>query len=301
LTENTQNVSADLSDFNNAQYQTTDGDDRIWAAAEMWETTGDEAALADFETRIQNQASTGGGQSALFEVQWDWPNLKNMGVHTYLKSTRPGRDSQLVQTLEEAVVSAADEIVDTGENGVEGYGRAYENYYWGSNGVVARSTLTLKHAYDISGDTKYLDACMNQIANLTGRNQYGRSYITGVGFHPPENPHDRRSGASGHAYPGYLVGGGSTIDNYEDVEENYEVNEIAINWQGAMAYALALFLSPAAADADTDTDTDTNSDTAADIGTNMITATSGGCSCAAPGGTLHEPSSIFALTMLAFE
>ena len=50
------------------------------------------------------------------------------------------------------------------------------------------------------------------------------------------------------AWPGYLVGGGwPKAADWVDVEENYRVNEIAINWNAPLVYALAGFLSEAPA------------------------------------------------------
>jgi endoglucanase len=54
-------------------------------------------------------------------------------------------------------------------------------------------------------------------------------------------PHDRRSGSDDqkNPWPGYLVGGGHTATNWNDNQEDYRTNEIAINWQGALVFALA--------------------------------------------------------------
>jgi endoglucanase len=41
----------DQSGFSTGGYGSSDADDRLWAAAEMWETTGSAEALADFEKR----------------------------------------------------------------------------------------------------------------------------------------------------------------------------------------------------------------------------------------------------------
>ncbi|HRU39085.1 MAG TPA: glycoside hydrolase family 9 protein, partial [Candidatus Goldiibacteriota bacterium] len=45
------NVPANQTGFSTGSYATTDTDDRIWAAAEMWESTGEALFLADFEAR----------------------------------------------------------------------------------------------------------------------------------------------------------------------------------------------------------------------------------------------------------
>jgi endoglucanase len=81
--------------------------------------------------------------------------------------------------------------------------------------------------------------------HLFGRNYYGRSFVTGLGFRPPMFPHDRRSGGDNvvDPWPGYLVGGshpGAT--HWQDIQGDYRTNEIAINWNSALIYALAAFV-----------------------------------------------------------
>ena len=43
------------SAFATGGYDAPDSDDRLWAAAELWETTGKPEYLRDFEARIQNR------------------------------------------------------------------------------------------------------------------------------------------------------------------------------------------------------------------------------------------------------
>jgi endoglucanase len=59
------------------------------------------------------------------------------------------------------------------------------------------------------------------------------------------HPHDRRSGGDkvDAPWPGYLVGGAWPNEtNWSDDEADYRTNEIAINWNGALIYALAGFV-----------------------------------------------------------
>ena len=69
-------------------------------------------------------------------------------------------------------------------------------------------------------------------------------------------PHDRRSGADDvdQPWPGYVVGGPHprAVD-WRDEQDDYRTNEIAINWNAALIYALAACLeeSPAASCAST--------------------------------------------------
>ena len=236
-------------------YTTTDSDDRLWAAAEMWETTGDAAALADFETRA---AKFNSGTTTYVDADFDWGNIKNLGMYLYLQSQRTGRTAATVTAIQASLVKAADGLVTARNN--SGYGRALSgkagNYYWGSNGSVARTCMLLQVANRLSPKADYLDTCVDQISWIFGRNYYNRSQVTGVGKDPPLHPHHRPSQADGidNPWPGYLVGGGNNTStqapnsnkngatNWTDDVNDYELNEVAINWNAPLTYALASFL-----------------------------------------------------------
>ena len=98
----------------------------------------------------------------------------------------------------------------------------------------------------VAPNSEYINAAADAVAHIFGRNHYNRSYVTGLGYKPPMNPHDRRSGADGIAepWPGYLVGGGLNATNWNDIQDDYRTNEIAVNWQAALVYALAGFTNP---------------------------------------------------------
>ena len=242
LRANTANYdpSGDITNdgFSTGGYGTSDPDDRLWAAAEMWETTGSSIALSDFETRANNYADK-------TDADWDWGNVKNLGMFTYLLSTRTGKNTAIVDDIKNDLLADANAIVNTRNN--NRYGRPLGNsYYWGCNGSVARQTMILQIANMISPNQNYVNTALDAIHHLFGRNYYCRSYVTGLGYKPPMHPHDRRSGADGivDPWPGYLVGGGHTATGWVDQQDNYETNEIAINWQGALVYALAGFVLP---------------------------------------------------------
>ena len=222
-------------------YGTTDSDDRVWAAAEMWETTGDAAALTDFETRAAKFAT---GTSTYVDADFDWGNVKNLGMYVYLQSQRTGRNATTVSAIQKALTTAADTLV-TQHNG-SGYGRALSgkpgNYYWGSNGAVARSCMLLQLANRLAPKADYLDTCVDQVSWIFGRNYYNRSQVTGVGINPPMHPHHRPSQADGieSPWPGLLVGGGNNTSTQSGTNKNgatnwlddvnaYELNEVAIN------------------------------------------------------------------------
>lgn len=238
LKANPGNQKPDQSGFTTGEYDTTDNDDRLWAAAEMWQTLGDEEYLMDFESRASNL-------SKKIEADFDWGSVGNLGMFTYLLSERTGKNPTLVQAIRNSLISTADTIANTSKN--HGYGRTLgTTYYWGCNGSVVRQTMVLQTANKISPNSDYVNAALDAISHVFGRNYYNRSYVTGLGINPPMNPHDRRSGADGirDPWPGYLVGGGwPGPKDWVDIEDSYETNEVAINWNGALIYALAGFVN----------------------------------------------------------
>ena len=224
-------------DFKTGGYQTRDSDDRLWAAAVMWETTGELKYLKDFEEKAAAIESK-------IDENWDWGNVRNLGMFTYLLSVKTGKNATLLEDVRRDLLSTADTLVAKSNQDV--YDRPLAGiYYWGCNGTVARQTLILQAANKVSPNPDYLNTALNAIGHLFGRNYYGRSYVTGLGQQPPLNPHDRRSGADDieEPWPGYLVGGGESATEWHDVEEDYRTNEIAINWQAALVYSLAGFIS----------------------------------------------------------
>lgn len=255
LTAHGTNVTADLKAFRTGNYAVSNADaGRLWAAAEMWETTGNRACLADFEARAGRYAPE------FADADFDWGNLKNLGLFTYALSVREGRSATLLDAVRKNIVTVANGILKTGND--HAYGRPLgARYYWGCNGSVARQVMMLQAANRLAPNPGYLNSALDAIGHLFGRNVHDRSYVTGVGINPPMKPHDRRSGADGieNPWPGYLVGGspGSGADPYlkshvaagapaarywADAQESYSSNEIAINWQGALIYAMAGFL-----------------------------------------------------------
>ena len=238
LRKNRDNKMADQSAFRTGSYPTNDQDDRLWASAEMWETTGDANYLNAFEW----------GSSAFedkIDFYWDWGSVKNLAMFTYLLSKRQGKRDVLVEDITRDLLRTADSLVIARNRDI--YARCLDGAYkWGSNGTVARECLTLQIANKVSPNPEYVETSLDSISHLFGRNYYCRSYVTGLGYKPPMNPHDRRSGGDNvrDPWPGYVVGGGHSATDWQDIEPDARTNEVCINWQGALVYSLAGFTSP---------------------------------------------------------
>lgn len=256
LRSNPEPITPDLSDFSTGAYQSDDSDDRLWAAAEMWLTGGDAALLEDFETRA---AAPRVGDD------WDWGNVSNLGLFSYVASERPGKTAAVEQAIRDAVIASADRLVAAADEHpfLRALGRTY---YWGANGLVARTLLNLGVAHRLSGNDDYRRVAQHQLGHLFGLNAQGRSFVTGVGFLPPLAPHHRPSGADAvdAPWPGLLVGGPNpqipTNDptaaqvvpdptapaplQWQDDQRSYWTNEIAVNWNAPLVYGLAWFHAP---------------------------------------------------------
>jgi len=237
---------------------------RLWAEAELWQTTGSPETLRGLEARIRSIHGQVG-------FAFDWDEVKDLGLLTYLMSHRAGRDPEVVGLARSNVLAMADRIVQTSRD--DPYGSPMgSNFGWGYNGFVARQAVLLMAADRLSrqhapapglrgaeqqmrmvrrpeGPSPYRAACLDALNHLFGRNYYGRSMVTGLGFLPPMHPHDRRmgDGKASVPWPGYLVGGPQPkATDWKDDQWNAGTNEIAINWNAALVYALAACVDVAA-------------------------------------------------------
>ena len=234
LKANPEDKIFEQGDFKTGDYRTSDPDDRLWAAAQIWETTGDSAALKDLEERIEAFAAP-----LKVSDDWDWGDVENLGLFTYALSDREGRNPAILEKVRKAILESAARIA--GRVDSDKYGCPLEKFYWGCNGTAARLSLNLHAAELLDSGTSYREQIGKIAAYLLGNNFYGRSFVTGLGPNPPMHPHDRRSGADGidAPWPGYLVGGGHSATDWVDEQEDYSRNEIAINWQAGLVYLLA--------------------------------------------------------------
>jgi len=109
----------------------------------------------------------------------------------------------------------------------------------------------------LSPDRASVEAALDNLHYLLGRNTFSISWVTQVGEHPFRHPHHRPSGA-GHnpePWPG-LLSGGPNADRqdpvlrvlpavlppakvYSDDQGAYASNEVCINWQAMLVFLLA--------------------------------------------------------------
>jgi endoglucanase len=227
------------------------GDERLWAAAELWRTTGDAAYHQYFGEHYKQYLPT-----LVQPPAEDWAEVAPMGLWSYVLGNRTGSNARVRDEIREGVIKIARLIVaQTRANGYR-VSLTPKDYVWGSNGVAASYGRQLLVANAIAPDPAFVEAATDNIHYLLGRNAFGLSWVTQLGSHPYKHPHHRPSGAMKDAepWPGLLSGGPNAgrqdavlkaLPNlppakiYADNTDSYASNEIAINWQAALAFLLA--------------------------------------------------------------
>lgn len=223
-------------------------DERLWAAAELWRSTGHQRAHAFFLRNVVEVDA---------EKPPDWKHLGELAAWTYAMNPRQGSDENAVRRIRGQSLEAADRIVERVSKDGYRIPLTADDYEWGSNAVAANYGVQLLIANRMRPHRAYIDAARDILHHLLGRNTFSLSFVTGAGTNRVRNPHHRPSAADGVAepFPGLLIGGPNRNRQddvlralpadlppakvYADVEASYAGNEIAINWNAPLLFLLA--------------------------------------------------------------
>lgn len=231
------------------------GDEQLWAAAELYRTTGESTYqtyfLAHYREYLDSIKPVGPAS---------WSMVAPLALWTYVLGG--GQDAGAVREIRERSVRAADAIVQRTAQNPYRLSLATTDYIWGSNGVAGNYSMQLLVANRLRPDPKYAQAAMDNVHYMLGRNTFSLSWVTQVGEHSVMHPHHRPSAADGveAPYPGLLAGGPnpgrqdnemkrllppglSPAKNYIDVTGAYACNEVAINWNAPLVFTLASMVS----------------------------------------------------------
>ncbi len=228
------------------------GDERLWAAAELWRTTGEVTfndyfvkQYPDFRSSLEAPSPEG------------WKDVAPLGLWTYALSTQKGADSEVVADIRKRTAAAARAIVERTRTNPYHVSLLSKDYVWGSNGVAANYGMELLVANLLAPDPSFVETAQDNLHYLLGRNTFSISWVTQVGANPYHHPHHRPSaaGKNPEPWPGLLSGGpnaGRQDDTlrklppglppakvYADDQASYASNEIAINWQAPLVFLLA--------------------------------------------------------------
>jgi endoglucanase len=227
-------------------------DERLWAAAELWRTTGDATyneyfvkQYPDFRQALDTVAPEG------------WNDVAVMGLWTYALSRQKGTDAAVVADIKKRTAAAGHAIVEQTRKNPYRVSLLAKDYVWGSNGVAANYGMELLVANVLAPDAAFVESAQDDLHYLLGRNTFSLSWVTQVGMNPYRHPHHRPSGAdkNDEPWPGLLSGGPNAgrqddalkklpqglppAKDYVDEQASYASNEIAINWQAALVFLLA--------------------------------------------------------------
>ncbi|WP_155990734.1 glycoside hydrolase family 9 protein [Paraoerskovia marina] len=235
-------------------------DEFVWAAAELFLTTGEQAFegyLLEHDDVLATSVDVEG---------FSWGSVGALAVMDLatVPNDYAGRDD-VVATL----LAGADEIAAVQAD--QAYGMTYAGaedgtWVWGSNSSVLNTMVVLGAAYDVSGDDAYRDAVVESADYLLGRNALNLSYVTGYGDVYSQNQHSRWFSAQLNAElphpPAGSVAGGPNSDSptwdptlaalmtdgcapqfcYVDDIQSWASNEITVNWNSALSW-VASFLA----------------------------------------------------------
>jgi endoglucanase len=226
-------------------------DELLWAAAELWRATKHAVYERYFLAHYSEQLS------AIAQRPPSWQRVGSLALWTYILDHAANK--QAARAIRESSLKVADEIV--ARTATAGYHNSLtsKDYVWGSNGVVANYALQLMIANVMKPDARYVEAALENLHYLFGRNTFSLSWVTQLGENPFRHPHHRPSQADANSqpWPGLLSGGPNRSRHdpamrklpnlppakmYLDEWESYASNEIAINWNAPLVLVLAALL-----------------------------------------------------------
>ncbi|MCE7063274.1 glycoside hydrolase family 9 protein [Dyadobacter sp. CY343] len=222
-------------------------DERIWAAAEMYATTGKTEYLKGIDLKAKQPLALP-----------TWSMVQTLGYYTLIRTSENLKtEAALIDPIKKSVKDYADGLlVDLAKQPYHTVmGKIAKDYSWGSSSVAANQGIALLYAFKLTKDKKYLNAALGNLDYLLGRNATTYCFLTGFGSKRVMHPHHRPSVADGieDPVPGLLSGGPNpghqdkcktytnnfADESFTDDDCSYASNEIAINWNAPMVYLSA--------------------------------------------------------------
>ncbi len=224
-----------------------DDDDRLSAAIELYLTTGGKK-YRDYILAVAPDMPY-----SLYE----WKDPSALPLWHLLTYDKTPALATLRQTIKRKLLARADGLLENAN--ASPLHMANLHLVWGSNKMQAEEGITLLHAWHYTQDKRYLDAALDQIDYLFGRNPFALSFVTTAGEYSVKTPLHLWGTAIHRTIPGLLVGGPNVlaqdkvapqdqgIFSYVDDERAYSVNEYAIDYNSALIgllETLAIYRNP---------------------------------------------------------
>ncbi|NET38611.1 MAG: glycosyl hydrolase family 5 [Cyanothece sp. SIO1E1] len=223
----------------------TDLDDRLWAASELFITTGKPSFEQYFSQHLD----------VLDYTLFEWKDPSPLAMTDYLMQTRQPSLARLRAKIQTKLLQRANVLLDRVND--SGYRLANHRFIWGSNKMAAEEGITLAYAYRLTHNPAYRQAALDQLDFLLGRNPFNQTFVTGVGTHPVQHVNHLFARAKQIDIPGLVVGGpnadaqdgiapkGQGLLSYIDDAGSYATNEYAIDYNASLIGLIGILLQSA--------------------------------------------------------
>jgi endoglucanase len=231
-------------------------DELAWAAIWLYKATGDATYLTrarEFYPKMGTEPDVGGGmdnQVPIYSFGLGW-NDKAYAVYALMAQA----------TSEQRFLDDAQRYLDYWTTGYKGKRGTYTPgglafiFHWGSLRMVADTAWVALVFADYLGKSNpryatYHDFAKRQIDYALGDNPGKHSYVVGFGTKPPTHVHHRAAsgqslgymndltGPNRHTIYGALAGGPDASDGWTDDRNDYQRNEVAIDFNAGFTAAL---------------------------------------------------------------
>jgi len=220
----------------------SDATQRVWAAAELYKTTGDSEYADFYATYLDKHPPT--------IEPLSWSNTTSYALLSLVFDERT--DSALRTRIGQVLTRWADGMVTTIDTPINPWDVSLSSFRWASNKTALDNAVLLLLTNRLVPNPRYVESAADQLHYVLGRNALGKSYVTGYGANPVKNPHNRTMFATGRLVPGVLVGGpnGDGQDDltprskgqlsYVDELMAYCSNENSVEYNAPLVFVTAL-------------------------------------------------------------
>jgi len=173
-----------------------DSDERFWAAAELYRTTG----AAKYQDYARDHVTAG------LPLPY-WQDVRTHGAVALILARHPGADPALRDKMQGQFMALAGRELARVQ--ADPYRVGQDGYWWGSNSEVMCRAMVLLLAREFSGDGRYLDGAEELLHYVLGRNALDVCFLAGASAKSVKNIHNCWQASAGiaGAIPGLFSGG----------------------------------------------------------------------------------------------
>lgn len=183
------------SEFDTEESLKTDIDDRLWAAVELYITTGKQDFADYFAANFEQT------EYSLFS----WKNPAPLALINYLQQDSQPTSVELIAQIKTRIEQRADLVLAKVKQST--YHIANDNFIWNSNQMTVEEGMTLIYGYRLTQNQDYLTAAIDQLNYILGRNHFNQTFLTDIGAKPVKQINHPFAIAKNITIPGLLVGG----------------------------------------------------------------------------------------------